>query len=235
MAIDMIEDNELSALAPMRNGGHFKNEISSRPSIQRNKKSVTLNQFSGANGYDTSIIDSDYANFSIRSIGNPFNQDYRPQWTFDKARVTESGKNLLAQYEFNIDKITCDELKAMKLKLQNASDDWSRSWNAYSNSKVQDEVRTWVNLFKRRVTEFEDAMTTKKCAELEQKKLDEEARIKTQQAIQQSSVDAQLGLSQAELLAKQMAGKSGMSNSTKFMIIGGVVIVGVVLVSILRR
>jgi hypothetical protein len=32
-----------------------------------------------------------------------------------------------------------------------------------------------------------------------------------------------------------MAGKSGMSNSTKFMIIGGVVIVGVVLVSILRR
>jgi hypothetical protein len=224
MAIDMIEDNELSALAPMRNGGHFKNEISSRPSIQRNKKSVTLNQFSGANGYDTSIIDSNYANFS-----------FTPKWTFDKDRVTQSGKNLLAQYEFNIDKITCDELKAMKLKLQNASDDWSRSWNAYSNSKVQDEVRTWVNLFKRRVTEFEDAMTTKKCAELEQKKLDEEARIKTQQAIQQSSVDAQLGLSQAELLAKQMAGKSGMSNSTKFMIIGGVVIVGVVLVSILRR
>jgi hypothetical protein len=224
MAIDMIEDNELSALAPMRNGGHFKNEISSRPSIQRNKKSVTLNQFSGANGYDTSIIESNYANFS-----------FTPKWTFDKDRVTQSGKNLLAQYEFNIDKITCDELKAMKLKLQNASDDWSRSWNAYSNSKVQDEVRTWVNLFKRRVTEFEDAMTTKKCAELEQKKLDEEARIKTQQAIQQSSVDAQLGLSQAELLAKQMAGKSGMSNSTKFMIIGGVVIVGVVLVSILRR
>jgi hypothetical protein len=224
MAIDMIEDNELSALAPMRNGGHFKNEISSRPSIQRNKKSVTLNQFSGANGYDTSIIDSNYANFS-----------FTPKWTFDKDRVTQSGKNLLAQYEFNIDKITCDELKAMKLKLQNASDDWSRSWNAYSNSKVQDEVRTWVNLFKRRVTEFEDAMTAKKCAELEQKKLDEEARIKTQQAIQQSSVDAQLGLSQAELLAKQMAGKSGMSNSTKFMIIGGVVIVGVVLVSILRR
>jgi len=224
MAIDMIEDNELSALAPMRNGGHFKNEISSRPSIQRNKKSVTLNQFSGANGYDTSIIDSNYANFS-----------FTPKWTFDKDRVTQSGKNLLAQYEFNIDKITCDELKAMKLKLQNASDDWSRSWNAYSNSKVQDEVRTWVNIFKRRVTEFEDAMTTKKCAELEQKKLDEEARIKTQQAIQQSSVDAQLGLSQAELLAKQMAGKSGMSNSTKFMIIGGVVIVGVVLVSILRR
>jgi len=224
MAIDMIEDNELSALAPMRNGGHFKNEISSRPSIQRNKKSVTLNQFSGANGYDTSIIDSNYANFS-----------FTPKWTFDKDRVTQSGKNLLAQYEFNIDKITCDELKAMKLKLQNASDDWSRSWNAYTNSKVQDEVRTWVNLFKRRVTEFEDAMTTKKCAELEQKKLDEEARIKTQQAIQQSSVDAQLGLSQAELLAKQMAGKSGMSNSTKFMIIGGVVIVGVVLVSILRR
>jgi hypothetical protein len=224
MAIDMIEDNELSALAPMRNGGHFKNEISSRPSIQRNKKSVTLNQFSGANGYDTSIIESNYANFS-----------FTPKWTFDKDRVTQSGKNLLAQYEFNIDKITCDELAAMKLKLQNASDDWSRSWNAYTNSKVQDEVRTWVNLFKRRVTEFEDAMTTKKCKELEQKRLDEEARIKTQKAIQQSSVDAQLGLSQAELLAKQMAGKSGMSNSTKFMIIGGVVIVGVVLVSILRR
>lgn len=224
MAIDMIEDNELSALATMRNGGHFKNEISSRPSIQRNKKSVTLNQFSSANGYDTSIIDSNYANFS-----------FTPKWTFDKDRVTESGKKLIAEYEFDKDKITCDELKAMKLKLQNASDDWSRSWNAYTNSKVQDEVRTWVNIFRRRVTEFEDAMTTKKCAELEQKKLDEEARIKTQQAIQQSSVDAQLGLSQAEQLAKQMAGKSGMSNSTKFMIIGGVVIVGVVLVSILRR
>jgi hypothetical protein len=224
MAIDMIEDNELSALAPMRNGGHFKNEISSRPSIQRNKKSVTLNQFSGANGYDTSIIDSDYANFS-----------FTPKWTFDKDRVTQSGKNLLAQYEFNIDKITCDELAAMKIKLQNASDDWSRSWNAYTNSKVQDEVRTWVNLFKRRVTEFEDAMTTKKCKELEQKKLDEEARIKQNQAIQESTINAQLGLSQAEQLAKQMAGKSGMSNSTKFMIIGGVVIVGVVLVSILRR
>ena len=224
MAIDMIEDNELSALAPMRNGGHFKNEISSRPSIQRNKKSVTLNQFSGANGYDTSIIDSDYANFS-----------FTPKWTFDKDRVTQSGKNLLAQYEFNIDKITCDELTAMKLKLQNASDDWSRSWNAYTNSKVQDEVRTWVNLFKRRVTEFEDAMTTKKCKELEAKKLDEETRTKQNQAIQEATINAQLGLSQAEQLAKQMAGKSGMSNSTKFMIIGGVVIVGVVLVSILRR
>jgi len=232
MAIDMIEDNELSALAPMRNGGHFKNDMSSRPSIQRNKKSVTLNQFKSANGYDTSIIDSNYANFSI---GNPFNQDLRPQWTFDKARVTESGKNLLAKYEFNIDKITCDELAAMKLKLQNASDDWSRSWNAYTNSKVQDEVRTWVNLFKRRVTEFEDAMATKKCKELEAKKLDEEARIRQNQAIQESTINAQLGLSQAEQLAKQMAGKSGMSNSTKFMIIGGVVIVGVVLVSILRR
>ena len=141
---------------------------------------------------------------------------------------------MLAQYEFNIDKITCDELKAMKLKLQNASDDWSRSYNAYSNSKVQDEVRTWVNIFRRRVTEFDDAMKTKKCAELEQQRLDDEARVKTQQAIQQSAIDAQLGLSQAEALAKQQSG-TGMSSSTKFMLIGGVVIVGVVLVSILRR
>jgi hypothetical protein len=223
MAIDMIEDNELSALAPMRNGGRFKNEMFSRPSIQRNKKSVTLNQFRGANGYDTSIID-DYSNFS-----------FTPKWTFDKARVTESGKNLLAQYEFNIDKITCDELKVMKLKLQNASDDWSRSWNAYSNSQVQDEVRTWVNLFKRRVTEFEDAMTTKKCADLEAKKLDEESRIRQNQAIQEATINSQLGLSQAEQIAKQMAGQTKMSSTTKFMIIGGVVIVGVVLISILRR
>lgn len=222
MAIDMIEDNELSALAPMRGGGHFKNEMSSRPSLQRNKKQIRLNQFVNSNGYDTNIIEN-YSNFS-----------FTPQWTFDKARVTDSGKALLAQYEFNIDKITCDELKAMKLKLQNASDDWSRSYNSYSNSKVQDEVRTWVNLFRRRITEFEDAIRTKKCAELEQQKLDEEAKIKTQQAIQESTLTSQLALSQAEQLAKQQAGK-GMSNATKFMIIGGVVIVGVVLVSILRR
>ena len=231
MAIDMIEDNELSALAPMRGGGHFKNEMSSRPSIQRNKKQIRLNQFVNSNGYDTSIIDSNFANFSI---GNPFNQDYRPQWTFDKARVTESGKALLAKYEFNVDKITCDELKAMKINLQNASDDWSRSYSSYSNSKVQDEVRTWVNLFRRRITEFEDAIRTKKCAELEEQKLDELANIKTQKAIQESTLTSQLALSQAEQLAKQQAGK-GMSNATKFMIIGGVVIVGVVLVSILRR
>ena len=172
MAIDMIEDNELSALAPMRGGGRFKNEMSSRPTLQRNKKQIRLNQFVNSNGYDTNIIEN-YSNFS-----------FTPQWTFDKARVTESGKALLAQYEFDIDKITCDDLKAIKIKLQNASDDWSRSYASYSNSKVQDEVRTWVNLFRRRITEFEDAIKTKKCAELEQQKLDEEAKIKTQQAIQ---------------------------------------------------
>jgi hypothetical protein len=77
-------------------------------------------------------------------------------------------------------------------------------------------------------------MKTKKCAELEQQRLDDEARVKTQQAIQQSAIDAQLGLSQAEALAKQQSG-TGMSSSTKFMLIGGIVIVGVVLVSILRR
>ena len=35
MAIDMIEDNELSALAPMRNGGHFKNEITGHVNLVR--------------------------------------------------------------------------------------------------------------------------------------------------------------------------------------------------------
>jgi len=209
MAIDMIEDNELSALAPMRNGGHFKNEMFSRPSIQRNKRPIRL--------------DSEFSNFSLT-----------PQWNFDKERVTGEGKALIAKYEFNIDKVTCDELKAMKLKLQNASDDFSRSWNSYSNSHVQDEVRNWVNIFLRRVTEFDDAIKTKKCLELEQKRLDDESNARQQQVIQQSAINAQLGLSQAEALAKQAAGK-GMSSSTKFMIIGGVAIVGIVLVSILRR
>ena len=62
MAIDMIEDNELSALAPMRGGGRFKNEMSSRPTLQRNKKQIRLNQFVNSNGYDTNIIEN-YSNF----------------------------------------------------------------------------------------------------------------------------------------------------------------------------
>jgi len=224
MAIDMIEDNELSALAPMRNGGRFKNEMFSRPSIQRNKKSVNLNQFSGANGYDTSIIDDNYSNFSLTS-----------QWNFDRARVTSEGKDLIAKYEFDKDKTTCDELKAMKLKLKDESDRFYQKWSVYTNSRVQAEVTTWRTIFGRRGDEFDDAMKTKKCAELEQKRLDEEARIRQNQAIQEATINSQLGLSQAEQIAKQMAGQTKMSNTTKFMIIGGVVIVGVVLVSILRR
>ena len=224
MAIDMIEDNELSALAPMRGGGRFKNEMSSRPSLQRNKNQVRLSQFKSANGYDTSIIESEnYSNFS-----------FTPQWNFDKARVTEAGKALIAKFEFDKDKITCDELKAMKLKLQNASDDFNRNYSSYSNSHVQDEVRTWVNIFLRRVTELDDAYAKKECAKLEQQRLDEEARVKTQQAIQEATINAQLGLSQAEQIAASQK-SAGMSSSTKFMLIGGVAVVAVVLISILRR
>jgi hypothetical protein len=237
MAIDMIEDNELSALAPMRNGGRFKNEMFSRPSIQRNKKSISLNQFINANGYDTSIIDSGYANF-----------DFTPKYLENVKVVIGKMQGIMAKYEGdNAFKETDDELKncdALRKRLLNFKLDTQNFRNEIigdlgnqaNNNKVLYEIGKSEGIFDKYKRQLEKLIEDKKCDDLDKKRLQEESDKQTSKTIVQASIDAQLGITQAQMLAQQMAGQQkGMSGSTKFMIIGGVAIVGIVLVSILRR
>jgi hypothetical protein len=233
MAIDMIEDNELSALAPMRNGGHFKNEMFSRPNIQRGKKPIRLNQFVSANGYDTSIIDSSWSNF------------LEPKYLENVKVVTGKMKEIMARYEgdnaYN-NETTCDELRKRLLNFKLDTDDFRNKIvgvlgvNQSNNSKVNDEINKSMQIFTDYKNELKKLIEDKKCDDLDKKRADEESRTRQNQAIQESTINAQLGLSQAEQIAKQMAGEQkGMSSSTKFMIIGGVAIAGIVILSILRR
>jgi hypothetical protein len=237
MAIDMIEDNELSALAPMRNGGHFKNEMFSRPNIQRGKKPIRLNQFVNANGYDTSIIDGGWANF-----------DLTPKYLENVKVVTGKMQSIMAKYEGdNAFKETDDELKncdALRKRLLNFKLDIQNFRNEIigdlgsqaNNNKVIKEIEKSEAIFDKYKGQLEKLIENKNCDDLDKKRLQEESDKQTSKTIVQASIDAQLGITQAQQLAQQMAGQQkGMSGSTKFMIIGGVAIVGIVLVSILRR
>jgi hypothetical protein len=236
MAIDMIEDNELSALAPMRNGGRFKNEMFSRPSIQRNKKSISLNQFVSANGYDTSIIDNNWSNF------------LEPKYLENVKVVTGKMQNIMSRYEGdNAFKETDNELKNcdalrkrllnFKLDTQNFRNDIIGDLgNQANNNKVLSEIGKAEKIFDKYKEQLTKLIENKNCDDLDKKRLQEESDKQTSKTIVQASIDAQLGITQAQMLAQQMAGQQkGMSGSTKFMIIGGVAIVGIVLVSILRR
>jgi hypothetical protein len=236
MAIDMIEDNELSALAPMRNGGHFKNEMFSRPNIQRGKKAVRLNQFVSANGYDTSIIDNNWSNF------------LEPKYLENVKVVTGKMKETMSRYEGdNAFKETDNELQncdALRKRLLNFKLDTQNFRNEIigdlgnqaNNNKVLYEIGKSEGIFDKYKRQLEKLIEDKKCEALEDKRKQEEFDKLTSKTIVQSSIDAQLGITQAQQLAQQMAAQQkGMSSSTKFMIIGGVAIVGVVLLSILRR
>jgi len=236
MAIDMIEDNELSALAPMRNGGHFKNEMFSRPNIQRGKKPVRLNQFVSANGYDTSIIDNNWSNF------------LESKYLENVKVVTGKMKEIMSRYEGdNAFKETDNELKncdALRKRLLNFKLDTQNFRNEIigdlgnqaNNNKVLYEIGKSEGIFDKYKRQLEKLIEDKKCDDLDKKRLQEESDKQTSKTIVQASIDAQLGITQAQMLAQQMAGQQkGMSGSTKFMIIGGVAIVGIVLVSILRR
>jgi hypothetical protein len=237
MAIDMIEDNELSALAPMRNGGHFKNEMFSRPNIQRGKKAVRLNQFVSANGYDTSIIDNNWSNF------------LEPKYLENVKVVTGKMKEIMSRYEGdNAFKETdnelqnCDALRKRLLKFKLDTQNFRNNIigaigiNQSNKTPVNDEIVKSLDIFDKYKEQLEKLIEDKNCDDLEDKRKQEEFDKQTSKTIVQSSIDAQLGITQAQQLAQQMAAQQkGMSSSTKFMIIGGVAIVGVVLLSILRR
>lgn len=236
MAIDMIEDNELSALAPMRNGGHFKNEMFSRPNIQRGKKPIRLSQFVSANGYDTSIIsrDNGWSNLSGTA-----------KWNENVRFVTGKMKDIMAKYEGDNaykDSDSCDAIRKRLLNFKLDTDGFRNNiegvigTNQANNSKVNDEIKKSLDIFDRYKNELKKLIEDKNCDELDKKRLDEESRNQQNQTIKEATINAQMGISQAQLLAEQMAGqKSGMKSSTKFMIIGGVAIVGIVLISILRK
>ena len=235
MAIDMIEDNELSALAPMRNGGHFKNEFFSSPNIHRGKKPVRLSQFVSANGYDTSIIsDNGWSNLSGTA-----------KWNENVRLVTGKMKDIMAKYEGDNaykDSDSCDAIRKRLLNFKLDTDGFRNNiegvigTNQANNSKVNDEIKKSLDIFDRYKVELKKLIEDKNCDELDAKRLDEESRNQQNQTIKEATINAQMGISQAQLLAEQMAGqKSGMKSSTKFMLIGGVAIVGIVLISILRR
>jgi hypothetical protein len=108
--------------------------------------------------------------------------------------------------------------------------------NKANNNKVLYEIGKSEGIFDKYKRQLEKLIEDKKCDDLDKKRLQEESDKQTSKTIVQASIDAQLGITQAQLLAQQMAGQQkGMSSSTKFMLIGGVAIVGIVLVSILRR
>jgi LPXTG-motif cell wall-anchored protein len=220
MAIDMIENNELSALANQRSG--FKNDLQRMP---KRKRPITL--------------DSDFSNFSIGGVSFlekgatiiPTYQskgDEKEQAVYDKYGKPEVDFSVSGMEE----KGDCQGVELMITKVQQRLDliasergqsSNKKQSNAYNNvyNNTQSYKNDLDNLYKRM-----GCKVKKEQAELEKTKKE------NIDAIISSTTASQIGLNQAEALSTTK--KAGASMNTIY-IIGGVVILGVVGFVIFRR
>jgi LPXTG-motif cell wall-anchored protein len=218
MAIDLIEDNELSALAGQRSG--FKNDLQRMP---KRKKAITL--------------DSDFSNFSIGRLsvfegGKIVNKTTKgddqeqavyskygkPELDFSVSGMEEKGdcqgvENAIIKVQQRLDLISSERGQSSNKKQSNAYN------NVYNNT--QSYKNDLDNLYKRMGCKIK-----KEQAELDKVKKE------NIEAIISSTTASQIGLNQAESIATT---KKAGSSMNLIYIIGGVVLLGVVGFVVLRR
>lgn len=218
MAIDMIENNELSALGTPRSG--FKNDLQRVP---KRKRAITL--------------DSDFSNFSIGKLSvfedgkiinkttkgdeqeqAVYNKYSKPEVDFSVSGMEEKGdcqgvENMIVKVQQRLDLIASERGQSSNKKQSNAYNNVYNHTQGYKNDLQ--------NLYKRM-----NCLVKKEQAELEKTKKE------NIDAIISSTTASQIGLNQAEALATNK--KAGSSMNTIY-IIGGVVLLGVVGFVLLKR
>jgi LPXTG-motif cell wall-anchored protein len=183
MAIDMIEGNELSALAGQRSG--FKNDLQRMP---KTKKAITL--------------DSDFSNFSITTKGDRQEQEVyykygQPQVDFSVSGMEEKGdcqgvENAIIKVQQRLDLISSERGQSSNKKQSNAYN------NVYNNT--QSYKNDLDNLYKRMGCKIK-----KEQAELDKVKKE------NIDAIISSTTASQIGLNQAEAIATTKKAGSSMN------------------------
>lgn len=183
MAIDMIEGNELSALASQRSG--FKNDLQRVP---KRKRAITL--------------DSDFSNFSITTKGDRQEQEVyykygQPQVDFSVSGMEEKGdcqgvENMITKVQQRLDLIANERGQSSNKKQSNAYN------NVYNNT--QSYKNDLDNLYKRM-----GCKVKKEQAELEKTKKE------NIDAIISSTTASQIGLNQAEAIATTKKAGSSMN------------------------
>ena len=183
MAIDLIEDNELSALAGQRSG--FKNDLQRMP---KRKKAITL--------------DSDFSNFSITTKGDRQEQEVyykygQPQVDFSVSGMEEKGdcqgvENAIIKVQQRLDLISSERGQSSNKKQSNAYN------NVYNNT--QSYKNDLDNLYKRMGCKIK-----KEQAELDKVKKENIDAIIT------STTASQIGLNQAEAIATTKKAGSSMN------------------------
>jgi len=183
MAIDLIEDNELSALAGQRSG--FKNDLQRMP---KRKKAITL--------------DSDFSNFSITTKGDRQEQEVyykygQPQVDFSVSGMEEKGdcqgvENAIIKVQQRLDLISSERGQSSNKKQSNAYN------NVYNNT--QSYKNDLDNLYKRMGCKIK-----KEQAELDKVKKE------NIDAIISSTTASQIGLNQAESIATTKKAGSSMN------------------------
>lgn len=218
MAIDMIESNELSALAHQRSG--FKNDLQRVP---KRKRAINL--------------DSDFSNFSIGRLsvfegGKIVNKTTKgddqeqavyskygkPELDFSVSGMEEKGdcqgvENMITKVQQRLDLIASERGQSSNKKQSNAYN------NVYNNT--QSYKNDLDNLYKRM-----GCKVKKEQAELDKTKKE------NIDAIISSTTASQIGLNQAEAISTT---KKAGSSMNMIYIIGGVVLLGVVGFVILRK
>jgi LPXTG-motif cell wall-anchored protein len=183
MAIDLIEDNELSALAGQRSG--FKNDLQRMP---KRKRAITL--------------DSDFSNFSITTKGDRQEQEVyykygQPQVDFSVSGMEEKGdcqgvENAIVKVQQRLDLIASERGQSSNKKQSNAYN------NVYNNT--QSYKNDLDNLYKRMGCKIK-----KEQAELDKVKKE------NIDAIISSTTASQIGLNQAEAIATTKKAGSSMN------------------------
>jgi len=220
MAIDMIESNELSALAHQRSG--FKNDLQRVP---KRKRAISL--------------DSDFSNFSIWGVSflekgatiiptyqskgdekeiEVYNKYGKPENEFSVGGMEEKGncqgvEDMINKVQQRLDLIASERGQSSNKKQSNAYN------NVYNHTKgYQNDLQ---NLYKRM-----NCLVKKEQAELEKTKKE------NTDAIINSTIASQIGLNKAQSI--DTTKKAGASMNLVY-IIGGVVLLGVVGIVLLRR
>ena len=183
MAIDMIEGNELSALANQRSG--FKNDIQIVP---KRKRAITL--------------ESDFSNFSITTKGDRQEQEVyykygQPQVDFSVSGMEEKGdcqgvENAIIKVQQRLDLIASERGQSSNKKQSNAYN------NVYNNT--QSYKNDLDNLYKRMGCKIK-----KEQAELDKVKKE------NIDAIISSTTASQIGLNQAEAITTTKKAGSSMN------------------------
>jgi hypothetical protein len=189
MAIDMIEDNELSALAPQRSG--FKNDLQRMP---KKKRAIS--------------IDDKYSNFTI--FGTEIELTHTSK---------EDSQYEIAKKGMPIDeKTTCETLQSYVNSLDSQIDIARKKAITNNTAGERADAQDEANGKSRFKNEVIEKMKSMKCdiasKDVEQKKNLEEALYLTKNILEQSKTK---------------------SNTFTYIIVGGVVALGVVAFIVIRN